>query len=123
MISIDPRSEVPLGVQVRVALRRAIAEGTLRPGDDLPPVRQLAGDLGINLNTVARAYRELEGEGLVVAVRGRGTVVTAGRGRTRLPRSELRLRIRDLLADAVLAGYGREEMREVLLSELARRMA
>jgi len=122
MLTIDPRSPIPLGEQVRRGLRRAIAEGELSPDDPLPPVRQLAADLGVNLNTVARAYRELEREGLVVTARGRGTVVAARRTLARLPHDDLCLRVRDLLADAKLSGYRKEEMRQLVVAELERRM-
>ena len=122
MLTVDSRSTVPLGEQVRRGIRRAIAEGEIRVGDPLPPVRQLAADLGINLNTVARAYRELEREGLVTAARGRGTVVAARRTVQRISREDLREHFRDLLADAKLAGYGRGETRRLLVAELERRM-
>ena len=122
MLTIEPRSPVPLGEQVQRGIRRAIAEGELGPNDQLPPVRQLAADLGINLNTVARAYRELEREGLVVTARGRGTRVAARRSAVRISREELRSRVRDLLADAKLAGYGREQVRKLMVAELERRM-
>ncbi len=122
MLTIEPRSPVPLGEQVQRGIRRAIAEGELGPNDPLPPARQLAADLGINLNTVARAYRELEREGLVVTARGRGTRVAARRSAVRISREELRSRVRDLLADAKLAGYGREQVRKLMVAELERRM-
>lgn len=122
MLTVDPRSPLPLGEQVRRGLRRAIAEGELSPDDPLPPVRQLAADLGVNLNTVARAYRELEREGLVVTARGRGTVVAARLAHAPVARDELSLRVRDLLADAKLSGYGKEEMRLLVVAELERRM-
>ncbi|MEW6278583.1 MAG: GntR family transcriptional regulator, partial [Candidatus Eremiobacterota bacterium] len=73
MIRIQVDSTVPLVEQLQQELRRAIARGEVGPGDPLPPVRQLAADLGINWNTVARAYRALELEGLVSTARGRGT--------------------------------------------------
>jgi DNA-binding transcriptional regulator YhcF (GntR family) len=76
VISYDPRSPVPPYEQVRGQLARRIQAGELVPGTRLPTVRRLAGDLGLAVNTVARAYRELERDGLV-ATRGRnGTVVT-----------------------------------------------
>jgi DNA-binding transcriptional regulator YhcF (GntR family) len=121
VLTIDPRSSVPLGEQVCRGLRRAIAEGALSPGDPLPPVRQVALDLGVNLNTVARAYRELEREGLLVTARGRGTVVAARRTHFGLPREELRLRVRDLLADAWLSGYAKEEVLRLVAGELSGR--
>ena len=76
MITYDPRSPVPPYEQVRAQLARQVQAGELAPGTRLPSVRRLAGDLGLAVNTVARAYRELEAAGLV-ATRGRnGTVVT-----------------------------------------------
>ncbi|MFE9688931.1 GntR family transcriptional regulator [Micromonospora sp. NPDC005806] len=78
-IRIDPASAVPPYEQVRGQLARMIGDGRLPVGTRLPAVRQLAADLGLAVNTVARAYRELEGTGLV-ETRGRhGTVVAPGR--------------------------------------------
>ena len=114
MFPIDHQSPVPLGEQVRRAVRRALAEGKLKKGDSLPPVRRVADDTGINLNTVARAYRMLEAEGLVETVRGRGTVVRAVREPKRLGKRELKLRVRDLMADAVLGGHTRKTIRDLL---------
>jgi GntR family transcriptional regulator len=114
MFTIDTKSEVPLGEQVRRAVRRAIAEGDLRRGDPLPPVRKVAAKTGVNLNTVARAYRQLEEEGLVETVRGRGTVVHAEKARRKISRNDLALRARDLAADAVLGGCTRKEVKALL---------
>ena len=78
MHPVDPRSAVPPFEQVRAQLAARIATGELVVGARLPTVRRLADDLGLAVNTVARAYRELEGAGLV-ETRGRaGTVVSAG---------------------------------------------
>ncbi len=79
MIQIDTASTTPLAEQIETEIRRAIASNAVAPGDVLPPVRQLASDLGVNLNTVARAYRALEAKGLIITRRGRGTIVTASR--------------------------------------------
>ncbi|WP_319459060.1 GntR family transcriptional regulator [Micromonospora sp. RTP1Z1] len=78
-IRIDQTSAVPPYEQVRGQLARMIGDGRLPVGTRLPAVRQLATDLGLAVNTVARAYRELETAGLV-ETRGRhGTVVAPGR--------------------------------------------
>ncbi len=78
-IRLDPASPVPPYEQVRGQLAGMIGDGRLPVGTRLPAVRQLATDLGLAVNTVARAYRELEGAGLV-QTRGRhGTVVAPGR--------------------------------------------
>lgn len=76
IIEVDPQSPVPPYEQVRAAIAALAGAGTLSAGTRLPPVRQLAADLGLAVNTVARAYRELEQAGLV-QTRGRhGTFVT-----------------------------------------------
>ena len=77
MIGYDPRSPVPPYEQVRAQLARQVQAGELPPGTRLPTVRRLAGDLGLAVNTVARAYRELERDGLV-ATRGRNGTVVVG---------------------------------------------
>lgn len=77
IIQVDPHSPVPPYEQVRSQVTALVGSGDLRPGERLPPVRRLAGDLGLATGTVARAYRELEAAG-VVETRGRnGTVVSA----------------------------------------------
>ncbi|NPA93242.1 MAG: GntR family transcriptional regulator [Chloroflexi bacterium] len=76
-IKIDFRQRMPITEQIREQIRLLIARGVLRPGEQLPPVRQLAADLRINFNTVARAYRQLEEEGLISVQHGRGTFVLA----------------------------------------------
>jgi DNA-binding transcriptional regulator YhcF (GntR family) len=76
-ITIDPASPTPPYEQVRLRIAELAADGTLAAGQKLPPVRTLASSLGLAVNTVARAYRELELAGLV-ETRGRlGTVITA----------------------------------------------
>lgn len=77
MIVVDPASAVPPYEQIRSQYARLIADAELTAGTKLPTVRQLAADLGLAANTVARAYRELESGGLI-ETRGRaGTVVSA----------------------------------------------
>ena len=114
----------PLVDQIVTGLRGAIARGELVPGDALPTVRQLAADLGINLNTVARAYRTLEADGLVTAVRGRGSVVAAARSSQRVPiaglRARLRAKLAAVLADARLAGLDRGAAERLVNDELER---
>lgn len=74
-IAVDPQSSVPLYQQVKDHLRLAAATGALRPGDQLPTVRDLAARLLLNPNTVARAYRDLQTEGLLSSRQGSGTFV------------------------------------------------
>ena len=75
-ITIDRGLKEPVYEQVAHQIRQLIAAGALAPGMTLPSVRRLAGDLGVNLNTIARAYRLLEGEGFL-SIRGRSGVRVA----------------------------------------------
>ena len=121
MIRIDVTSAQPLGEQIRTEIRDAIARGEVRPGESLPTVRQLAADFGINLNTVARAYRLLESDGLVTTIRGRGTVVRSARESPTIAKRPLKDRIRRavrlVISDARLAGLRREELEELFSRE------
>jgi GntR family transcriptional regulator len=74
---LDHRSSVPLFEQTAAEIRRAIADGEAKPGERLPPAKDLAAVLGVNTNTVLRALRELRDEGLLEFRRGRGITVAA----------------------------------------------
>ena len=74
-ISLDFRSGQPIYVQIMDQIRQMLASGILKPGDQLPTVRQLATDLRVNFNTVARAYRLLDEAGLISTQQGRGTYI------------------------------------------------
>ena len=123
MIYINLHSPAPVIDQIKAEITRAIAKGEIRPGDSLPPVRQLAGDLGIHWNTVARAYRELASYGYLTVVRGRGAMVSS---REQWPHriSEVREsvigKIQNLIAEGTLAGLGTEDLQELFELELGR---
>lgn len=76
-LHLDARSEIPIYVQLKNQLRYMIQNKQLHAGMQLPTMRQLAIDLGIDANTVARVYRELETEGLIERHQGRGTFISA----------------------------------------------
>lgn len=94
---IDRGSDVPLGTQLSLTIRDAIADGTLSPGDRLPSVRELAQGAAVNVNTVRAVYARLEAEGAVRSEHGRGTFV-AGAARAPMTRGELREQIAALEA-------------------------
>jgi GntR family transcriptional regulator len=113
VVSLDARDATPIYAQLERGLRAAIAAGRLRPGDQLPTVRQLAVDLRVNANTVARVYAELERAGVLETRRGVGSFVSATPAQAHPPRErERRLRtfITRLLADAERAGFGVDEV-------------
>ena len=113
VVTIDPRDATPIYAQLERGLRAAIAAGRLNVGDQLPTVRQLAVELRINANTVARVYAELERGGVLETRRGVGSFVSAGPADARPPREhERRLRafVTRVLADAAEAGFTRDEV-------------
>lgn len=124
MIRVSLTSPVPLHDQLVAELRRLLATGELTIGEELPPVRQLAGDLGINQNTVARAYRELTEAGLLASARGRGTFVLATVERPSGRPAEERKRIESTLGaalfDAKIAGFSASETRTMLERQIDR---
>lgn len=75
MIAINYRDPRPIYEQIQAELRRLMLTGALPPGSRLPSVRELAGQLAINPNTIQRAYRELESEGYILSVAGKGSFV------------------------------------------------
>jgi GntR family transcriptional regulator len=112
-LSIDPRDATPIYAQIEHGLRAAIATGRLNTGDQLPTVRQLAVELSVNANTVARVYAELERAGVLETRRGVGSFVSAGRAEAR-PAGEKARKLRGfvtrILADADRAGFTVDEV-------------
>src|SRR5262245_21034769 len=96
-IMVDARSPVPLHAQITEGIHLAIGRGELKAGDQLPTVRQLAVDLRVNSNTVARVYGELERAGVLETQRGRGTFVRARPVESSLPRDVRARRLRGLV--------------------------
>lgn len=112
MIRLQLASPVPLEQQIYEQLRHGIASGQVTPGQPLPSVRQLAGDLGVHWNTVARAYRRLGEEGLASIRHGRGAVVGGTEhGRKPSVRDSVRAKLREALTEAHLAGLPLEAVR------------
>ena len=108
LVSIDARDRTPIYAQLDRGLRAAIATGRLQVGDQLPTVRQLAVDLSINANTVARVYAELERGGVIETRRGVGSFVVATPQQAYPPdhhRRQLRAFVTRVLADAAAAGF------------------
>lgn len=78
VIPIDFRAGSPIYIQIVEQIRQQVAAGELKPDDQLPTVRQLASELRVNFNTIARAYRILDEAGLISTQQGRGTYILAG---------------------------------------------
>ena len=115
LIRVNPKGDAPLYRQVMTQIQALIAAGKLRVGDRLPSVRELAVDLRINPNTVARAYRELDRLGVLETRGASGSFVAAGqaRGGRRLREQEYRERLQEALDAAVSMGLNERQAREI----------
>jgi len=117
---VDPRNPTPIYAQLDRAIRATIATGALEPGAQLPTVRQLAVDLAVNANTVAKVYAQLEKDGILETRRGVGTFVrevpTPQAARAHRER-ELRELIRRFVGDAALLGFTLPELIDQLRNE------
>jgi GntR family transcriptional regulator len=113
VVSIDPRDPTPIYAQLERGFRAAIATGRLRSGDQLPTVRQLAVELEVNANTVARVYAELERAGVLETRRGVGSFISATPAQARTPREHdrrLRALVTKVLSEADAAGFTLDEV-------------
>ena len=118
---IDLASHTPIYVQLMDEIKHKVATGDLNPGDQLPTVRQLAADLRINFNTVARAYRMLDEDGIISTQHGRGTFILD----TPSPAEMEKMRAKDLrrltryyLSEVAKLGYTPEEVLETLTEKI-----
>ncbi len=110
MFSIDIRSNVPIYEQLVGQVKRAVVQGLLKKGDLIPSVRKMAAELGVNPNTVAKAYQELERQGVTITVRGRGTMINDMPAQTDI--SATLEKMRPLITELIYAGKSREEIIE-----------
>ncbi len=121
IVDIDPASATPPYEQIRSQLATLIASGGLPQGTRLPTIRQLAGDLGLAPGTVARAYRELEGQQLVVSRVRHGTVVaSAPQLSAATTRAELQVAAREFAARIHRLGVAAPDAVAAIRAELAR---
>ena len=104
MLSINHRDPRPIYEQVRDSLRTLILSGAYAADDKLPSVRELASQLAINPNTIQRAYRELESEGYIVSIPGKGSFVASGDSALDARKAELKEKF--LTAAAELRAIG-----------------
>ena len=116
MISLNYRDSRPIYEQIKDGLRKLIVTGALGTGEKLPSVRSLATQLSINPNTIQRAYNELEGEGYIYSVPGKGSFAAGNTGADEARRKELTEKLRELAAELKYLGVTGEEL-AALVSE------
>ena len=122
-IRIDPDSAVPIYMQVVHSIKQQVATGRLKPGEQLPTVRELATDLRVNPNTVARAYDMLDSDNVITTQQGRGTYVREHPDNVHLARvrqEQLKTMMDNTVGKALSQGYTAEEIAEAFNAQLAR---
>ena len=121
LVKLDFRSGEPIYSQIVAQIRQMVAAGGLKPGDQLPTVRQMATDLSVNFNTVARAYRQLDEAGVISTQQGRGTYILeqpVPPNQHRIRRQRLNDLAERFIAEAERLGYAREEIVDSLAAAL-----
>jgi len=123
MMQIDRQSGAPTYLQIVGQIKNLITVGELQPGERLPPIRQLAVDLGVNFNTVAHAYKRLNGEGVISTRRGLGSFVPDQPNQ--LPLAQRRQEMLASVfskpfAQALSLGFSMPEIEEAVIKQLTR---
>jgi GntR family transcriptional regulator len=115
-VHIDKGNGIPVHIQFKEQIRLLVHQGVIRVGDAMPTVRSLAVELGINANTVARVYRDLQTEGLLRLERGVGTFVAAGAGPSidKHVFDELEKKVQELVRVSKQAGLSAKELAQFI---------
>ena len=114
LISVDFNSETPIYEQLKEQIVMGIASGALKPGEQLPSIRQMAEDLGVNLHTINKAYNQLKADGLLIVDRRKGAVVNALTGPATLQqKDEIRKKLKPILARAICFGLSKNEIEDL----------
>ena len=119
--SVNIRSNVAVFVQIENEIRFAVASGTLKAGDKLPPVKALGQRLGLNFNTVQKSYRDLEVMGVIYTRRGLGSFIATGAQAIchKQCRLEFAGRLHEVVAEAKAVGMKRKELRDIAKASYA----
>ncbi|BCB02655.1 GntR family transcriptional regulator [Bacillus sp. KH172YL63] len=117
-IQIEPQSDIPIYAQVKNGIMEGIVRGELSPGDILPSVRSLAGDLGVNMHTVNKSYHELEDKGVIRIVPKSGAVICPpAEGEIAPSRlDQLSEELRPLLVESLVIGMSEQDIQEFVTS-------
>ena len=120
-LNLDPDSSVPIYIQIEDSIHSLIAAGQIKPGEQLPTIRELAADIRVNLNTVARAYFELDREGVISTQRGKGTFVSGVPDQKQIEKKRQKLLcsiIDAALKEASNLGYSADEIKKTFQDQM-----
>jgi GntR family transcriptional regulator len=114
MIAIDLRSRMPIYEQIKNKIMELVVIGALKPNDPLPSIRVLASQLALNFNTVKKAYQDLEADGVVYTVVGRGSFIAEGALGAGHLRDRATEQFRSALQTALASGLSRQQIQEMV---------
>ena len=114
MIVIDHNSKTPVYEQIKVQILSLITSGVLSPGDKLPSLRTLAADLSLNFNTIKKVFAQLEEDGVIVTVQGKGCFVADTAKDNRAVQERAEAALREAVAVARASGVSREAAEKIL---------
>lgn len=114
MIVIDHNSKTPIYEQIKVQILSLITSGVLSPGDKLPSLRTLAADLSLNFNTIKKVFAQLESDGVIVTVQGKGCFVADTARDNRAVQDKAEAALRDAVAVARASGVSKETAERIL---------
>ena len=117
MISLNYRDSRPIYEQIKDGLKKLIVTGAMSQDEKLPSVRALATQLSINPNTIQRAYNELENEGYIYSIPGKGSFASGNVNADAARKQELQTKVRELLAELRYLGVGEEDLLALLKEE------
>ena len=120
-ITVDPESSIPIYIQIEDSITSLIAAGQIQPGEQLPTIRELAAEIRVNLNTVARAYHELDLQGVITTQRGKGTFVSGVPDAKQIEKTRRKLLesiIQSALEEAQGLGYSAIEVQKAFEVEI-----
>ena len=119
---IDKTSAKPYYEQIILLIKEQVLQGILKPGEQIPSVREMARQLMMNPNTVSKAYKLLEVQGIIVTVKGRGTYIAEHQAtdRDNVKISQLKAQLQELVLEAVYLNVSEAEMREWLTAQFER---
>ena len=118
MISLNYRDSRPIYEQIKDGLKKLIVTGAMVPDEKLPSVRALATQLSINPNTIQRAYNELENEGYIYSIPGKGSFASGNVNADAARKQELQTKVRELLAELRYLGVREEELLDLIKEEV-----
>lgn len=117
MLKIDPRSSTPIYEQIELGIKELILKGGLKSNDKLPSVREMSTILTINPNTISKAYGELERDGIIETLRGKGTFVTDNfKGKVDEKKMDyIQGELKKIILEANYGGISKEEFLKLVL--------